>query len=333
MASTLVVAIGGGGDVVSAAMLARAMRRCCVRAVVASIAWERFHVDPVPGPVRLDEIRDYLERGRGYVLVSGSSYAERGGSRVVFAAARVARALEEPVYVLDIWSGAVGLAEALLEVSEKVGASRVVGVDVGGDSLALGFEETLWSPLADLVGLAALARVGGVLAVHSPGSDGELSQSYVLSRVDELSRRGALLGGRFMEPDDAELLEKLVEVVETEASRIPLLAFRGLRGELSARRGSRVVEVSLFSTATFLLDARKVAESNPLVAELSETRSLDEARRVLNEHGIYTELDLEEDLARLNMSPRELTGEILLEVRRRGRERLARSSTRRRGLS
>ncbi|MEM1873488.1 MAG: DUF1152 domain-containing protein, partial [Acidilobaceae archaeon] len=117
------------------------------------------------------------------------------------------------------------------------------------------------------------------------------------------------------------------------ASRIPLLAFRGLRGELSARRGSRVVEVSLFSTATFLLDARKVAESNPLVAELSETRSLDEARRVLNEHGIYTELDLEEDLARLNMSPRELTGEILLEVRRRGRERLARSSTRRRGLS
>lgn len=322
--SVVVAAIGGGGDVVSAAVIAGALRRCGLRAVVASVAWERFHADPVPGPIALDEIMEVAGRGRGYVLATGSSYALRGGSRVVFSAARVAGALGEPVYVLDLWGGAVGLAGALREVAEKEEASLVIGVDVGGDSLALGFEEELWSPLADWLGVAALAEVGGLLAVHSPGSDGELDQWYVVKRVDELASRGALRGGRLMEPADAELLEKLLEHVDSEASRIPLLAFRGVRGEVLMRRGSRRAVVTLLSTATFLLDAETVAGSNPIIGELRATRSLDEARRVLNKHGVYTELDLEEDLAKLGVEPGRVTGELLREVRNRGRERVKR---------
>jgi len=38
--------------------------------------------------------------------------------------------------------------------------------------------------------------------------------------------------------------------------------------------------------------------------------------------GIYTELDLEEDLAAMGVKPGELTGELLLKVREDGRKRI-----------
>jgi hypothetical protein len=40
--------------------------------------------------------------------------------------------------------------------------------------------------------------------------------------------------------------------------------------------------------------------------------------------GIYTELDLEEDLANLGVKPEELTGELLINVREKGRTHLTR---------
>jgi hypothetical protein len=79
---------------------------------------------------------------------------------------------------------------ALREIASVEGVDCIIGVDVGGDSLASGSEEELWSPLADWVELAAVARLSGVLAAHSPGSDGELSQSYVISRIDKVAARG-----------------------------------------------------------------------------------------------------------------------------------------------
>ncbi len=320
----LVLAIGGGGDVASAAVLAAAYRRAGLGAILASVAWERYVNDPVPGPIRLEEIANPVELGEGYALVTGSSYAVRGGRRVDFQAARAAAVLNENVYVVDLYGGVVGYARALREIAEREGADAVVGVDVGGDSLAAGHEEGLWSPLADWIGVASLARLGGVLAVHSPGSDGELGQDYVLRRVDEVAQRGGLVWGTLMSREDAEVLERLLERVESEASRVPLLAWRGFRGKHTMRRGSRAVDVTLLSTATFFLDARAVVEGVGPLEELGTADSLEEARRRLNSVGIYTELDLEEDLAELGVDPARLSGELLVEVRRRGMESLRR---------
>jgi hypothetical protein len=52
----LFAALGGGGDVASAAMLALAARRLGLRSHVASVVWERLPIDPVPGPVRFSEV-------------------------------------------------------------------------------------------------------------------------------------------------------------------------------------------------------------------------------------------------------------------------------------
>jgi hypothetical protein len=322
----LVVAIGGGGDVASAALVSTILERLGVSTVLASIAWERYIYDPVPGPIKLEEILNATARGRRYVQVDGDSYAIRGGRRVVPQAVKAAKALHRHVYVVDMYEGVEGYVKALEEIMSLEGADLVIGVDVGGDSLAGGFEEDLWSPLADWVGLAAISRFSGVLAIHSPGSDGELSQRYILDRIDNVALRGGLLGVYAMCRRDAEVLEKILEFVDSEASRISLYAIRGLRGPIHVRRGSRVVEVTLFNTMTFYLDSRVVVDLIEPVKRIMNTRSLEEARRRLNEMGIYTELDLEEDLAKLEVPPESVTGELLLKVRSVGRERLVKSS-------
>ncbi len=319
----LVLAIGGGGDVASAAVLAKSLERLGFKPVLASIAWERYVVDPVPGPIRLEELRSFIKLRDGYALVDESAYAERGGRRVKFQAANASGVLKEPIYVVDLYGGVRGYVEAIEEVMADSGADFVIGIDVGGDSLATGCEDNLWSPLADWVGVSALGLLKGVLAVHSPGSDGELSQGEVLARIDYLASKQGLLAVASMTKKDAELLELLLSAVRSEASRVPLLAFKGYRGPLQLRFGSRSIVVSFINTLTFYLEASLAAESSPLVKVLASTRSLEEARRILNSHGIYTELDLEEDLASLGVSPEALTGDVLLEVRSKGAGRLA----------
>lgn len=319
----LVVAIGGGGDVASAAVVARALSRIGLKYTLASIAWERFVVDPVPGPIRLSEIANAIEVCEHYALVDSESYAIRRGRVVVFQAVNASRALGESIYVVDMHNGVQGYVKALEEIVENTGADHVVGVDVGGDSLANGCENNLWSPLADWIGVAALAVVGGTLAVHAPGSDGELDTDYVIEQAYRYSARSGTLAVTSMSASDIELLEHVLEFVKSEASRIPLLAARGFKGPANIRKGSRSVVVSPVHTLTFYLSARDVAESVPPVKNLEKTGSLEEARKILNEYGLYTELDLEEDIEKLGLEPELISGDILLELRARGLRRLS----------
>jgi hypothetical protein len=55
---TLYLAIGGGGDVVMAAALAG-------DEAVGQIPWERYVVDPAPGPVPPDALREVAKVGEG----------------------------------------------------------------------------------------------------------------------------------------------------------------------------------------------------------------------------------------------------------------------------
>jgi len=313
----LFAALGGGGDVASAAMLALAARRLGLKSYVASVVWERFPIDPIPGPVRVCEIVNAKRVGERALMVTEESRAVRGGRTIAFQAANASRALGEPVWALDVASGPVGVRRGLEELSAELGYDVVVGVDVGGDVLATGFEEELWSPLADFIGLAALKELKGILAVHSPGSDGELRQENVLRRIALAAERGGYLGARGATPEDVESLERILEHVESEASRATVLAARGAYGLVEIRRGSRTVFVTPLNTITFFLSSEVVAQLNPLIAEIASAASIEEARRKLNERGVYTELDLEEDTYELVKSGREVSGEALKELKRR----------------
>ena len=327
-ARVLFVAVGGGGDAVTAAMLALAARREGLESFTASIVWERFSVDPVPGPIPLEELRGAERVGEFSAAVNGDTVAVRRGRRIAIQAANVARALNEKVYVVDAYRGARGIAQGLRELVELLGVDAVVGVDVGGDVVALGYEEELWSPLADSMGLAAVATtpaegIEKVLAIHSPGADGELPPEYVLRRVASIAAIGGLRGARGITLQDIGVLERILRYAHSEASRVQLEAFRGGFGEALIRGGSRRVRLSPLQTITFFLDALKALALAPLAQLVIGTDSVFDARRVLNSVGVYTELDLEEDVYRfVEEHGREPTPREVLEMRRAGRLRL-----------
>ncbi|MEM3926636.1 MAG: DUF1152 domain-containing protein [Desulfurococcaceae archaeon] len=318
----LVIAIGGGGDIASAAMIARSFEKRGLKTVLASIAWERYVYDPVPGPVRLEEIYGVVRSGEGYVVINGDSYAIRGGRKLFFQAINASRFLGREIYIVDMYNGVEGYVKAIKEIMSENGVDMAMAIDVGGDIVAMGFEENLWSPLADWMGLAAVSEVGGLIAVHSPGSDGELSHEYVLRRIDEISAMRGLVGVKLMCEEDAVFLEEILRFVKSEASYISLLAYRGFRGIREIRNGSRQVNVNLFSTMTFILRSNIVLETVKPASMIKGTKSIFEANNILNKLGIYTELDLEMDLASHGYSPGDITSDVLVNIRRKGIEKL-----------
>ena len=82
--------------------------------------------------------------------------------------------------LVDINGGVKGVVEGLEGAIEEFNTDLLVGLDVGGDSLAQGTEPGLRSPLADSIMLAAFAELERrghrtLWGVFGYGSDGELT--------------------------------------------------------------------------------------------------------------------------------------------------------------
>lgn len=322
----LVLGIGGGGDSASAALIQLWLRMLGSDASIGGVVWERLPVDPTPGPIRLDELRPVERRGLATGWVSGSTHAIRGGRSFKPQVARVAEVLGEEALAIDLWPGPVEVAESLIEVLDE-GYGFIVGVDVGGDVLALGVEDDLWSPLADQVMLAVLARLErrgfkALLAVHGLGVDGELTEAYLLRRLSALASKGGYLGAIGMGRAGADRLRRVVAAVETESSLLPLEAFEGRCGYRALRSSTRGVRLRLTSAITYIVDPLKLYEDSPMAKALSDAKSLDEANLKLNEMGVYTELDLERDLYRVYVERGRVTRGDVLRARREGMARV-----------
>ncbi|MEB3859632.1 MAG: DUF1152 domain-containing protein, partial [Desulfurococcales archaeon] len=225
---------------------------------------------------------------------------------------------------VDLSKGSEGVREAVEDAARELGIEAIIALDTGGDMLAEGCEDGLWSPLADAVslsGVAASSVADKIVAVLAPGADGELSAGEVLAHISYLASRGALIGAYGLSRAEYRLLRKVEGYVESEASKIPLRAFEGYNGLTRIRGGIRTVEVSPLSTTLFLLDGARVYEESGMAKEVDGTRSIAEARERLNKRCIYTELDLEIDLARIRQEGLAEKATVD-EIRREGRRRL-----------
>ena len=320
----LVFGAGGGGDVVGALYLYLKVRKLGGHPLLGAVVWERYSVDPYPGPIPLEAMIEVEPIGDSAALVSGSSYALRFGRELRPQLVKVAGILGEKALFIDVSKGSEGVRRAIEAARDSLGIEAVIGVDVGGDVLALGCEESLWSPLADSVSLAGLHAAGGIdraLAVHGPGADGELPTDLVLSYVADVARRGGLIGIYGLE---ADVLGRAVKEVVTEASLMPLLSFRGEYGPRSMRDGTRQVSLSPVLATTYLLDVDVTYERSVLAKLVDGTMGISQARQALNNRCIYTELDLEYDLFQLRGATSERPMGVP-EVRREGIGRLVRS--------
>lgn len=289
---SLYFAIGGGGDVVMAAALADKDD------AIAQIPWERFVVDPNPGPVPPDSLREVRQEAPHLYLANHMSYVERGGRVFKTQGMCVAEALGTPVYLVNPYAPVSEVAKSLSRFK------KVVGVDVGGDVLGVGCEETIGSPLSDAYGLAVLTKLEDMgveveLWVMSPGADGELDREYILKRAAEVARRGGLVGTVGLGPRQIERLRLLVSRCFTEASAVAVRAASGEYGVAELRGGFRKVKIDLFSAFGIRLRPRQVQEINRAAQIIYKSdATILQAAELLISAGIPTEYHLEELLHR-----------------------------------
>src|SRR5690242_13168179 len=150
--TALYVAAGGGGDAIAAQAIARALHDDRAPAV-ASYSWDRFVLDPAPGPRRAEDFDGLARHPIGCWEVTRATRLRSGAKSTLIIGAALT---DGRWFLLDPYRGALGVRHQLDAIAAAIGADELVGVDVGGDILTHCDEPCLRSPLADSLTLAAL---------------------------------------------------------------------------------------------------------------------------------------------------------------------------------
>jgi hypothetical protein len=294
----LVVGVGGGGDVVGALASARFLEFCGLTFTLGGLSWERYVYDPVPGPRALSEI-EHIELIHPRVGLANPQ--TKTNSNVYFAESKMAEITGRDVLLVDINGGVKGVVEGLEMALERFKADLLIGIDVGGDSLAQGGEKGLRSPLADSIMLAAYAEMEArgqraLWGMFGYGSDGELTTQELEKALSVIAGAGGLLGAWSLTPKVVAELEQVIQQVQTEASAIPVECARGAWGEKKIRNDERRVKLTPLTALTFYLSPSVVFQSLSRPARsVAQSTSLEEANEALHAMGLKTELDLERE--------------------------------------
>jgi hypothetical protein len=296
----LVLGVGGGGDVVGAIPTARFLELFGISCVLGGLAWEHFVYDPQPGTRSLAEVQHVRPLAPTVWLADGESATLTG---VRFAESRVAEQYGTETLLVDLSQGVAGAVDGLRAALRELDADLLVGVDVGGDSLAEGPEPGLRSPVADAMMLAAFSRLADEVpclwGVFGYGSDAELTPAEIDRALSVVAEHGGLLGAWGLTPAVVAELRHVIAHVPTEASAIAVACAEGARGTLPIRQGTRSVAVSPVGAVTFYLAPRVLYERVAALARLvADAPSLAAASTLLVERGFPSEYAFEQEMAR-----------------------------------
>ncbi|MFF2555336.1 DUF1152 domain-containing protein [Nocardia sp. NPDC058058] len=285
MSGTLAVAAGGGGDAVTAAVIASAMAELGVSAIL-TYSWDRLMIDPTPGPRSVADFDGLVIHSRSVAQVPATA-SLRTGSRSTIP--RLAQHLSLPLLLMDISNGAPGLASQIRAAAEVFGADSVVVIDVGGDILAEGHETSLRSPLADSLALAAsvISRLPVRVLVAGVGLDGELTDTELQNRLARLDAQPV----RILAPSDVLAYEGVWEWHPSEANGLLAVAASGWRGQVETQRDA-VIRISDNSAVVYEVCTAGLYESS-LASRLSVLQSLAEVERLLRQVRGYSDIDIE----------------------------------------
>jgi hypothetical protein len=267
---TLFVAAGGGGDAIAAAMVHG--MRSDDRPVIATWAWERAVIDPVPGPRSPADFDGLDEPAPGVpVITAGSAARPPSGSCLP----GLAGALDATLVLLDPRRGGAGLAAQIEAVARWTDADSVHVVDAGGDALGLPGDPGLHSPMADVSSVAAVAamRLPADLTVLGPGADGELLPDLVRDRL-------AGLGARHAGVLDAEAARRHLPLLDgnpSEANAVLIAAASGVRGAVEMREGALPVTLEPGMAGAWTVDLQAVPRAG-VHDVLARTTTLAELR-------------------------------------------------------
>jgi hypothetical protein len=293
MAEALFVAAGGGGDAITATVIARALGLERGDAIIATLAWERLLIDPVPGPRSPSDFEGLSALGQQNVEILPTSAPKAPGTSTL---PRLRSELGHRLALLDPRRGAAGLAEQLGDLEALLTGSRSVFlVDVGGDVLAAGDEDGLRSPLADALTLAAAAHLNTSVEVliAGPGLDGELAATEVLERLH------ALGGAQRLSLSEHEAAGALgvLEWHPSEATALVVAAALGIEGTVEIRDAGTQLSLDPAGAVVWSLPVAPAIKAT-LAESLFDSTSFTDVEDALIERVGWTELIYERSKAK-----------------------------------
>lgn len=282
----LIVAVGGGGDAITATTLQRLLG-LTEPAPIMTYAWDRLMIDPLPGP---RSVRDFAglrtPADNVHQVTSTTTPRAPAGSSLP----RIAADTGATLLLLDPTRGAVGMARQIQAAAAHLNLDRIVALDVGGDALTDGHDPELRSPLADQLALAACLRseLPTQLVIAAPGLDGEIPSETVLHR---LNRAGATPFGR-LSPADLDPARVVYSWHPSEASGLLATAVDGARGTVEVRDAGDQITLSDSTAALTAVDLDALAGQIP-ATKLVDTHALDDAEAVVRDLTGISELRYE----------------------------------------
>ncbi|WP_329254313.1 DUF1152 domain-containing protein [Streptomyces sp. NBC_01478] len=294
----LIVAAGGGGDAVAAAMLDAALYGTKNPAVILTYAWDRLLIDPLPGPRAPSDFThlEPLTRHVWSVPTEARPIAPAGSTLP-----RLASELPHTLALIDPYNGTQGLVRQLQDLVCHLEPTSIDLLDVGGDILARGDEPTLKSPLADALTLAACCQVNAPvrLLIAGPGLDGELPVAEVQSLLGPLVHT--------FTAKDTEPVDSVLEWHPSEATGMLAATARGVRGICEVRDAGLPIPLTDTSPTVHEVDLDATLSRNKLADAILSTTTLAEAETQSREICGHSEIDYErKKAARLkNHSPAE----------------------------
>ena len=291
----IIIGIGGGGDIVGTIPTAKLLEQFNIEYILGGLPWERSVFDPKPGPRVFNEILNCKKLNESVWIANKHTTTS---DKIRFAESGVSEVLDTETLLVNIVDGIDSTVEGLLNAAESLDVDLIIGIDVGGDAIGFGNEEGLMSPLADAIMTSVLyklsSKINTIMGIFGFGSDGELTLLELENSFSKIAQNSGILGSWGITQKTLRLMEKIIKVVPTEASKLPVLYAKGEFENTKIRSGSREVDLNISSTITFYLDPKIVFEkiSKPSRAVIN-CKSLKEANTALNNIGIKTELDLE----------------------------------------
>lgn len=276
MQGALLVAAGGGGDIITGAALSGIVPMIDPP-VVMTYSWDRLMIDPAPGPRTAADFTGLQELAPHVFEVLPSSTAITPAASSL---PRLSADLPIRILLLDPLRGAAEMAAQIRSAAKVFEACEVVLVDVGGDVLTDGMDPGLRSPLADQLALAACVSTGlpARLLIAAPGVDGELPSETVLARLRALDADQLPP----LSTSDFAYVDSVFEWHPSEASGLLAAAAAGHRGLVEIRDAGDQVSLTDETTAVFSVDARSALEVTP-ATRLTGSRALTEAEAIIAE--------------------------------------------------
>ena len=291
----LILGIGGGADIIGTIPTKFFLESHGIKCILGGLPWERYSIDPFPGPRPFDHIVNNIKINDSLCWASGKTKTKDG---LFFSESKVSKIIKEKILLINIFNDSKKIANDLGNFCKKNKIDLIIGIDVGGDVIAQGKEKGLSSPLADSIMLSTLMRlekkIETKIGVLGYGSDGELHSREINNSLSIISKNKGLIGMTGISIFAHKLMKKIISKVETDASRIPTLAFEGLYGSTKIRRGRIEVDVHPFSQITVYLKTpvvfKKISLSSRLIHNASD---IWESNSILLKENFKTELDFE----------------------------------------